>query len=850
MELPKAHTLPIEEIFEKLKTSREGLSEKEAERKLRIYGKNEVEHQKESTLGIFLRQFKSPLVYILLAASLVSLLIGETFDFFLIIGIVCVNSLIGFVQEYRAVTSLESLRKMTEVRVRVRREGKEREIPSSLLVPGDIVLLGEGDVVPADMRLIRAEGLLVDESVLTGESVPVEKDPEVVLSEDTPIYERKNLLFKGTIVVRGHGEGVVYATGAGTELGKISLRAEEKSPDTPLTKALRMFSKRWITVLLILLSLLFLIGILQGRDLYEVALLIIAELVSAVPEGLPIVITLVLVVGAVRLSRRKTYIRHLPAAETLGSTTYIAVDKTGTITEGKLKVRETYEVKPELLKLVAALCNNSDGSTGDPVEVALVGWLEEEGFDWKSIRSRCPKVKEFPFDTKKRYMATIHRCKGRNLLLIKGALESLSSMSKEIPEKIFEEHDRMAEEGLRVLAFGYADVTDLPASPEEVDIEIVGLVGFLDPPKEGVRKAVETARKAGIRVIMLTGDNLKTARAVGREVGIYREGDWAVEGRQIENYTDEELYNALRRITVVARALPEDKYRIVRVLQSRGEVVAVTGDGVNDVPALKVADIGIAMGSGAQAARDVAKMVITNNNLSVIVDAVRWGRMIARNIRRAIYYLLSASFAEVILISLAFILSLPFPLYPTQILWINLVTDGVQDKTFPFNKEERDLMKEKPKRPEMVFFDRVQLLNVVITALFVSAINLILFIHLLSSNYDYTLAVSVVFTSLVANQWIIGIQSVRDLPFLYKPWRNFMMNPYIFMGVLIGLGLQSAAIYIFPEYIHASPLSVREWAYVGITCGLTFLTIELRKILWLLFERKYQSSTRQGVPTG
>ena len=836
----RAHALSVEELLEVLKSSPSGIGEEEAEKRLALYGRNEVETDRESIASILLRQFKSPLVYILLTASLVALLMGERVDFLLIVGIVSVNALIGFFQEYRAMTTLESLRKMTELSAKVIRGGRLREIPSSMVVPGDIVLIEEGDVVPADIRLIDSRGLLIDESLLTGESVPVEKDHEALLPEDTPLYERKNLAFKGTLVVRGYGKGVVYATGVNTELGKISLRAGETSPDTPLTRALKSFSKRWMAVLVSLLSFLFLVGILQGRGFYEVGMLVIAELVSAVPEGLPIVITLVLVVGALRLSRRKTYIRYLPAAETLGSTSFIAADKTGTITQGKLKAQESFALDRDALILVSALCNNSDGKRGDPVEVALVRWLEEEGIDWRAIRESFPRVREFPFDTRRRLMATVHRTEDGYLLLVKGALESLSEMTTEIREELKKVHDGMAERGLRVLAFGIARLGEPPESLEGVKLKVVGLVGFIDPPKEGVKEAVETARKAGIRVIMITGDNLKTAKAVGSMVGIYRRGDWAIEGRQMESYTDEELYNLLKKTTVVARALPEDKYRIVRVLQSRGEIVAVTGDGVNDVPALKVADIGIAMGSGAQAAKDVAKMVITDNNLSVIVEAVRWGRVIARNIRRAIHYLLSASFGEVFLISSSFLMNLPFPLYPTQILWINLVTDGVQDKAFPFNREEIDLMRERPKKPESLFFDRSLLLDTLSTAAFMGTVNLLLFYYLLGKE-SYPLAVSITFTSVVVNQWFIGIQTIRELPFLYKPWRNFTMNPYIYLGLVAGVLLQLGALYLFPSYLHAEPLPTEGWFLVLTTSIGVFLFIELRKTLKFLFRKRGHS---------
>ncbi len=832
----KAHSLRPEELLELLETGEGGLSEEEAKRRLRLYGRNEVGHERESALSVFLRQFKSPLVYILLGASLLSLLVGEVVDFLLIVVILAVNALIGFLQELKAMSSLESLRKMTELTARVFRDHRLRRIPSSLLVPGDVVLLEEGDVVPADIRLLEGESLLVDEAILTGESIPVDKEPEPALPEDTPLYERRNVLFKGTVVVRGHGRGVVFATGKNTEFGKLSARAGEHSPDTPLTRSLGSFSKRWLAVLLLLLTALFVMGVLQGRSLYDVGLLVIAELVSAVPEGLPIVITLVLVVGALSLSRKRIYIRYLPATEALGSVTYMAVDKTGTITEGRLKVREVYAVDSELLKLIAGLCNNSDGESGDPIDRALIRWLEEEGYDWRALRDECRRVKEFPFDTRKRYMATVNECRGGKLFLIKGAFENLSLLSNGVDDEVALKHDELAEKGLRVLAFGYAGVEEVPENPEDVRVSIVGLVGFIDPPKEGVRSAVETARNAGIRVLMLTGDSLKTARAVGREVGIYRDGDWAIEGRQLERYTDEELYSVLKKVSVVARAIPEDKYRIVRVLQSRGEIVAVTGDGINDVPALKVADVGIAMGSGAQAVRDVAKIVIADNNLSVIVDAVRWGRVIARNIRRAMYYLLSSSFDEVFLLSFAFILRLPLPLYATQILWINLVTDGVQDKAFPFNREERDVMREKPRRPEKVFFDLRQLIDTLSTALFVGAVNFLLFWFLLR-EMSYERALSVVFTSMVANQWFNGIQSVRELPFFYKPWRNFLLNPWIYLGVGVGALLQYIALYQLPELFRVVPLTQEDWLYVLATSVGLFLFIELRKALWLLGEK-------------
>ncbi|AAC06899.1 cation-translocating P-type ATPase [Aquifex aeolicus] len=833
----KAHSLSPEEILRILKTDRRGLSEEEAKKRLKIYGKNEIEEEEESLIKVFFRQFNNPFVYILFVASGISAYIGKKEDSLIILAIIFVNSLLGFFQEFRAITSLKALKKLTEVKTKVYRDGKLKVIPASELVPGDVVYIQEGDVVPADIRLIESVGLMVDESVLTGESVPVEKNADVVLPEDTPVYNRSNVVFKGTHVVKGWAVGVVYATGRQTEFGKISEKAKEKSPETPLMRALKKFSLAWMVIIFFLLSILFLIGIYQGRDIYEVLLLIVSELVSAVPEGLPLVITFTLVIGAIALSRRKVLIRYLPATETLGSTTFICSDKTGTITEGKLKVQEFFALNEKFLNLISALCNSSDGESGDPVDLALLRWLEENDIDWKKLREEYRTVKVFPFDTKKRYMAVIVEKEGKYYLLVKGAFETLSNFSEGISEELIKVHDVLAENGLRVLFFAYAEIPEPVEDIESLKLKPAGFVGFLDPPKEGVKEAVVNARRAGIRVIMITGDNLKTAVAVAKQTEIYREGDLAVEGKDLSKYSDAELYNLLKRVSVIARALPEDKYRVVKVLQEKGEIVAVTGDGVNDVPALKVADIGVAMGSGTEAAKSVAKMVITDNNLKVIVEAVRWGRIIVRNIKRAITYLLTTSFGEITLLSSAILMKLPLPLYPTQILWINIVTDGVQDKTFPFNKEEIDVMKEKPQKPEKVFLDKRLFLRFLTGGLFIGFINLILFKHLLSV-YSYEVAVTITFTSMVVNQWAVGIQTVRDYPFFYKPWRNFQMNPYIFIGIFIGLILQLLAIYVFPNYFHAVPLSLEHWFYVILTTLSVFIFIEIRKLVFTIFSER------------
>jgi len=824
-----------EESLRELQTSPEGLSEKEVERRLTLYGYNLLREEKESKLRVFVRQFTSPFVLILFVAGFIALFLGDLKDAVVVYGILLANGLLGFYQELKAIASIEALKSLTALKVKVIRGGIEKEVDSRELVPGDLVILGEGDVVPADMRLIESAGLMVDEAMLTGESLPVEKEAGIVLAEDTPLHARSNCLYKGTTVVRGRALGVVFATGKSTELGRIAQRLQEKSPESPLTKALGSFGRRWILILLIFLSLLVVIGIFQGRDAKTIVFFAIAQLVSAVPEGLPIVVTIALVVGAVRLSREKVLVKYLPAVETLGSATYICSDKTGTITLGKLKVSEYVAYNKRKLFLCSALCNDADALKGDPLEVALLQWLEEERVNWEALRKGYERLWEHPFDTKRRLMAVIVSGGSGFDFYVKGALESLARMCKEgCPAEVWQAHDKLAQKGLRVLAFGYARLDKVPESVDEVKIEVVGLVGFMDPPKEGVKEAVETAKRAGIRVLMITGDNLLTAKAIGSMVGIYEDKDIAIEGKDLEKYSDDELYNVLRQVGVVARATPEDKYRIVRVLQARGEIVAVTGDGANDAPALRVADLGIAMGSGSQAAKDAAKMVIVDNNLAIIVNAIKRGRLIAKNISKVIRYLLSANSFQILYNSMAIITGLPLPLYPTQILWINLVTDGVQDKAYPFTKYEGDPMREKPKNPMKVFIGREQLITLAYNGLLMALMHYFLFVHLLKT-YPYELALTISFSSAVVSQWAVGVQEVSERPFFRNPIEHIKLNPYVYLGIFLGAMLQLSAITVLADYFHAVALSPRHIPYVVLLPILTFLGIELRK--WFTYLR-------------
>ncbi|ABR55241.1 ATPase, P-type (transporting), HAD superfamily, subfamily IC [Methanococcus vannielii SB] len=830
------HSLEVDKVFSDLDSSPNGISKKDADERLNRFGENIIENYERSKLSIFLKQFMSPVIYVLIFAAILAFFIGDTNDFLIIIGIVIINSLLGFWQESKAESSLKALKKLTEQRAFVFRNGEVIEIPSSKIVPGDVLMLSEGNVISADLRLYDTKGMLIDESTITGESIPVEKDGKVILPEKTLPYDLKNMALSGTVVVRGSGKGIVVKTGKNTYLASIAEKVKEKSPESPLTKAIGQFSKKYIVLLFIILFTVGSFGLYGGIDIPTMLYILVALMVSAIPEGLPIVITLVLAVGALELNKNYVLVRHLPSVETLGSATVIASDKTGTITTGKIAVSEVFPEEFDDIEVISALANESDGIHGDHMDLALVSWLGIEKYH--KIRKNNPTLEIFPFDTKSRMMGSLNNVINGQKLFIKGSYEFLKEKSTNKSFKEFDQaHDKMSGNGLRVLAFGVGE-GDIK-NPSTWKIEIKSLIGFSDPPKEGVKGAVSTAKSAGIRVIMITGDNSLTAKKIATEVGIYSEGDGLLSGVDIEKLDDEELKDALKGVSVVSRALPEHKYRIVKALQNSGEIVAVTGDGVNDVPALKVADLGISMGEGTEAAKSVSKMVLVDNNLSLIVKAIKQGRLITENIRKVIYYLISANMGQIVLISLSIIMGLSLPLFPVQILWINMVTDGVQDKTFPFIKEESNLMKRNPLRPENRVFDKVQIYRIFYAAVSLGLINLALYFHLLNINYPYMEIVTILFTSMVVSIWFNGIQAQKEHePFFKNIKRSITINPYIWVGVLIGIVLQLLAIYVFSDLFKTVPLDILDFSYVLITSVLFFITLEVRKWAEYLYNKK------------
>lgn len=817
-----------DDLLKELRTTLDGLEITDVEKRMKEFGSNTLKDEDRSLLKLFLTQFTSPIVAILIVAAALSYAMGQKIDGIIILGILLINSLLGFYQEYKAETSIRALKKLTETHIRLMRMGMEALVPSDELVVGDIVLLTEGDLIPADIRLIESHALEADEALLTGESVPSSKQSYDLLPQETLPYERSNILFSGTHILKGTAKGVVTATGESTYLASIAKSAQKKSPHSPLTRALALFSKRLILLLITLLVLVGIIGIVQGRSASEMTFILIAELVSAAPEGLPIVVTLILALGAYRLSRHKVLVRHLPSVESLGSASVIATDKTGTITEGFLSVKTIETVDDDALKMCASLCNDANTTHGDPVDMALARWVQS---DYDAIRDHNPRIFYHPFDPKLRLMATVNQAGTHECLYIKGAYEALKEIAlntHEEMEKFNNAHDAMASQGLRVLAFGISE--EKWEDPKQWKIRIVGLIGFADAAKKGAAEAVRQAKGAGIRVIMVTGDNPITANVIAQEVGIATKGEGVLIGQKLEAMNDEELKNALQTCSVIARALPEHKYRIIKLLQSCGEIVAVTGDGVNDVPALKAADLGIAMGNGSEAAKSTAKMVITDNNLGVIVDAIRQGRIITANLRKVIFYLVATCFDEIIVITGAIMMGLPLPIHPTQILWINIVTDGVTDKTFPMCREEGDVMKNRPRRLETQFFDRWQIARIGWVSLVNASVTLAVFIHLLNSGHGYDVALTVSFCIIVTAQWVNGILAQKeDEPFFYNIRRSLTINPAIWIGISIGIVLQTFALYVVPQWFHAVPPNGEMLAYIGGATAIVFGLLESYK---------------------
>ncbi len=750
------HALEVDEVLKALSTTRRGLTDSEASERLKRYGPNELPTGKRLVaLRILANQFKDVFVAILIAATFISAILGRVVDMLVIVSVVVANALVGFFQEYRSEKALEALRKYAAPKARVIRDGVVKVIPAREVVPGDVVVLETGDRVPADCRLLEVVELRTVEAALTGESTPVEKSVEP-LREDTPVADRLNMVFMGTYVVYGRGLAVAVATGQSTEFGRIArMVGEIKAEETPLKRRLARFASKLSVIIVVICAAIFAVGLLTSTaSLVDLFLTAIALAVAAVPESLPAVVTVTLALGAIMLARRNAIVTRLSSAEALGSTTVICVDKTGTVTKGEMTVRRLYvwdrfiEVtgvgyepkgsflqdgspldplenpQVELLLRACALCNNStlqgsEGSWrvyGDPTEGALLVSAAKAGLWRDELEKVYPRVGEAPFTSERKRMTTFHKSNnGRVLAFMKGAPEVVASLCSRVltadgEEEMTEEHRRrilevsrsMASEGLRLIAAAYRvlESSQKLGKGLEQDMTFVGIQAMIDPPREEAVEAARVCMEAGVKTVMITGDHKLTAVAVAREVGMYREGDLVLTGRELDSMEDEELREVVDRVSVYARVSPEHKLRIVDALKSKGHIVAMTGDGVNDAPALKRADIGIAMGmTGTDVSKEAADMILADDNFATIVSAVKGGREIYDRIRNFTFYMLRCNLGEIALITLLSALGHPTLITAAMILWINLVTDGPPAVSMSVDPPFEDVMKRPPRSP-------------------------------------------------------------------------------------------------------------------------------------------------------
>ena len=846
------YTLNEKESLDKLKTDKEGLSSKEAKKRLKEYGQNElIKLRKLNTLKLFFNQFLSLLVLILIVASVISALLGHWVDFYVIMGIVVVNAFFGFFQEYKAEKAIEKLKSMLVPSTKVFRNEKVMEIDSKEIVPGDILVLNEGDKIMADSRIISASSLRVNEAPFTGESVPVDKLIGA-LKEDIPITSRTNMIYQGTDIVRGNCHAVVVATGMNTEYGKIAELVQEVQPEkNPLRVKLDKFAKNLSIITLILMAIIVVVGITFGFDKFEMFLIAVSLAVSVIPEGLPAVITITLALSTQNMLKINCLIRKLPAAETLGRATVICSDKTGTMTKEKMQVRNTFfnnkfsekidKSSSKLLFKVGALCNNAriekdkgkEYLIGDPTEQALLLSAREAGFNIKKEDEENHRIKEFPFSSERKMMSVVRHknayvsyCKGAPEVIISKCSSEVSNgkvvdLNGKRKKELVKKYEEMASNGLRVLGFAYkAVVGEITQKKAENSLIFVGLQGLIDPPRKEVKEAIKSCNDAGIKVVMITGDSVLTAKAVGNQVGL---SGGALTSQDLEKMSDETLCEKLDSISIFARVNPEDKLRIVEMFKKKDEIVSVTGDGINDAPALKKADIGISVNRGTDVAKDASEMVLLDNNFASIPKAVKEGRKIYDNIKKFIKYLLAANFAQVALVLVTLLFGLPLPMLPLQILWINLVTDSFPALALSKEAPERDLMKRKPKRENLL---KGIIPFIVISGLLSFSISFLVFYLYLDDLYKArTMAV----TSAVIFEMFLAFNSKSKGSVFKSP-----MNKYLIYAVSFSIFLHIIAIYtVFGSLFSFVPLGLNDWILVFSLCLTSFGIIEVVKKLSL-----------------
>ena len=847
------HRLSIEETFELLDTNPQGLSISDAEEKLLQYGPNELqEGKKKGVAGMLLGQFKDVMILILLAAAIISGIIGDLTDTIVILVIVVLNAVIGFFQEYRAEKAMQALKQMAVTQARVLRDGKTNWLPATALVPGDVVILEAGNAVPADIRIVESVNLKIEEAALTGESHAIDKITHSLETDDLPIGDRSNMAFKGTFVTYGRGTGIVIATGMQTELGRIAKMLQEEETLTPLQQRMASFGKKLSILVLFLCILFFVAGWLRGEEMVKMVLTSISLAVAAIPEALPAVITISLALAAKRMIRFNSLIRKLPAVETLGSVTYICTDKTGTLTKNKMHVEDVF-VNGELverkklasiseqqygkLMLLAFALNNDavedaeKNIKGDSTEIALM----EVALEQKIKATDWPRLAEIAFDSERKLMTTFHEHDKKIISFTKGAPDILLQRCQNInAEKLLQQVDEMAAKGHRVLGFAYRYWDTMPAEPDvlihETGLQFLGLAGIIDPPRDEVFDAVRQCKTAGIVPVIITGDHPLTAKTIAQRVGILQnESDIVITGKELAALDNDSFLARVEKIKVYARVSPEQKLQIVKTLQQRGHYVAMTGDGVNDAPSLKRANIGIAMGiTGTDVSKEAAHMILLDDNFSTIVKAVREGRRIYDNILKFIKYLMTTNSGELWTLLLGPMIGLPVALLPIHILWINLVSDGLPAISLSFEKAEKDIMDRPPRPPQQTVFANGRGMHMIWVGMLMAGISLSAQAWAINNNLHWQ---TIVFNVLCLSQMghVLAIRSEKQSLFSIGIFSNKPLTG----AVMIALLLQFVITYtpFLQPIFQTESLSLYEFLIVGAASSLVFFAVEIEKIV-------------------
>ena len=874
------HSKAYDEILQMFGVNPEiGLNDEEVKNRQQKYGQNRLQAQKKkSVLELFVAQLKDWLIYVLFAAVVITLFMGEYIDAVIILAVIILNAVLGVIQEVRAGNAIEALQKMTHHKALVRRNGQIIEVDSEELAPGDIVILDAGRFIPADLRLIETANLQVEESALTGESVPSEKDASFILDASIPIGDRKNLAFMSSLVTYGRGVGVVVATGMNTEVGKIAgIINNEQQEKTPLEIRLNQLGKALGKLAIGICIFIFLIGILQGRDWIEMFLISVSLAVASIPEGLAAIVAVVLSIGVTAMSKRNAIIRRLPAVETLGSVNVICTDKTGTLTQNKMTVLKTFTFDEEkdilrkqpnnvgkstqFLAKAMILCSDAswDGEkgTGDPTEIALLMLGDDVGLDRKKLAAESHRVAEYAFDSERKLMSTLIEENGTLTVYTKGAIDNLLKIStrvlvdgkivpltEEYRNSINKAVDFMSEMALRTLGAAFKPVNEIIESSEmEKDLILIGVVGMMDPPRPEVRDAIRKAKEAGITTVMITGDHKKTAFAIAKELHIADSESQVLTGQELDEMTDEQLNNLIMNLRVFARVSPEHKVRIVRAYKANGNIVSMTGDGVNDAPSLNAADIGVAMGiSGTDVAKDSSDMILVDDNFSTIVSAIEQGRNIYANIKKSVLFLLTCNLGEVLTMFIALISGMASPFLATQLLWINLLTDSLPALALGMDPSDPDVMKEKPRDPKESFFSHGAGVRSLVGGLLIGLVTLLSFVFGYwekgFSPFDRSAPDEVVqYARTLAFITIISCQLFYSFNYRNEKKSIFSVgifsNKYLLGAIFGGLALQLLVVLITPvrQAFKLQLIDLQAWIVVIVSGLLPLICTEIYKFV-------------------